>query len=129
MAWISKKLHIFDTEIFTIGNNLTTQGKRTEHSDKMPDERLSKTILSYRPRGSSDIGRPRKCWTEAATGLWSILERQKKNIHFNLQVSWECKGRQDTVIWMEAEISRVFHTIYSSINTCNLLCILLFLCT
>lgn len=111
MAWISKKLHIF-----TIGNNLTTQGKGIEHSDKMPEERLSKTILSYRPRGSSDIGRPRKCWTEAATGLWSILERQKKNIHFNLQVSWRCKRKQDTVIWMEAEISRVFHILCSSIN-------------
>jgi hypothetical protein len=75
---ISKKLHIFYTKIFTIGNNLTTQGKRMEYLDKMPEGRLSKTILSYRPRGSSDIGRPRKCWTEAATGLWSILERQKK---------------------------------------------------
>jgi hypothetical protein len=116
MAWICKKLHISDTKIFTIGNHLTTQGKRIEHLDKMPEGRLTKTILSYRPRGCSDISRPRKCWTEAATGLWSILERQKKNIHFNLWVSCEYKRRQDTVIWMEDEISRVFPTLYSSIN-------------
>lgn len=65
---------------------LITQGKWMEHLDKMPEGRLPEIIFSYRPRGSRDIGRPRKCWTEARTGLQSILERQNKNIYFNLEV-------------------------------------------
>jgi hypothetical protein len=52
----------------------------------MPEERLSKAIFSYHPSGSSDIGRPQKCCTEAGTGLNSILERQKKNVCFNIQI-------------------------------------------
>jgi len=33
----------------------------------------------------------RICWTEAATGLNPILERQKKNIYCNFQLFWQWK--------------------------------------
>jgi hypothetical protein len=38
--------------------------KWTEHLDRMPDERIPKQILKYKPKGRLDQGRPWKRWNE-----------------------------------------------------------------
>ena len=80
-----------DDTIFTIGTKLITERKWIEHLHKVLKGNLTKTIFSYRPWGSGDICGWRICWTEAATGLKPILEKQKKNIYCNLHLPWERK--------------------------------------
>jgi hypothetical protein len=38
--------------------------KWIEHLDRMPDERIPKQILKYKPKGRWDQGRPWKRWNE-----------------------------------------------------------------
>jgi len=44
-----------------------------KHLNKIPDERLLKSIMDHQIRGRRDTGRPWNGWTEAGTGLWDRL--------------------------------------------------------
>ena len=71
---------------------MITKRKWIEHLYKILKGKLKKkNMFSYRPWGSGDIYGWQICWTEAATGLKPILERQKKNIYCNFQLPWQWK--------------------------------------
>jgi hypothetical protein len=57
---IRKKLDIDSTQ-YKIENY---RKKWTEHLERMPDERIPKQILKYKPKGRLDQGRPWKRWNE-----------------------------------------------------------------
>jgi hypothetical protein len=57
---IRKELDIDSTQ-YKIANY---RKKWIEHLDRMPDERIPKQILKYKPKGHRDQGRPWKRWNE-----------------------------------------------------------------
>jgi hypothetical protein len=65
MFWTRSRKRIWED----IGNKINYKRKMERTLRQMPEEELSKTIFSYHPWGSSDIGGPQKWRTEAGTGL------------------------------------------------------------